>query len=322
MQYWLRLPATLFLTVIGCAIAPSRVLAQCDRGTVCTCADCPIKHKDRHGRWFVLETANFQVCCEQSESPATYLARHAEVLRHALYDKWLGAHAAKDWNPKCQIVLHSSKQSYVSAVGRGGERTVGSSLVKTDKGHIKSRRIDLLGAGTNFLSAALPHELTHVVLKDRFISTVVPRWADEGMAILSDSEAKQGRHQTDLQQALAQRTTFHAIELLTMEEYPSSSRFGTFYGQSASLTGFLVSRKNSKLFVEFLNRAREVGYDTALEECYGIASVGELDRQWRERGYAVRQAVYTEAAQSTSNPPRTKPSMLASKSESSRPAGE
>jgi hypothetical protein len=244
------------------------------------------------------------------------------MLRNALYAKWLGEDAAKDWNPKCQIVLHSSKQSYVSAVGRGGERTVGSSLVKTDKGHVKSRRIDLLGAGTNFLSAALPHELTHVVLKDRFTSTVVPRWADEGMAILADSEAKQGRHQRDLQQALAQRTTFHAVELLTMDEYPSSSRFGTFYGQSASLTGFLVSRKNPELFVQFLDRAREAGYDTALQECYDIAGVGELDRQWRKRGHSVQPAVYSEAIQSTPNSHRTMPNVLASASQSGQPSGE
>jgi hypothetical protein len=218
--------------------------------------------------------------------------------------------------------LYSSKQSYIAAVGRGGERTIGSSLVKTDKGQIKSRRIDLLSAGTKFLSAALPHELTHVILRDRFTSTVVPRWADEGMAMLADSQDKQERHRKDLQQALAQRRTFHAVELLTMDEYPSSSRFGAFYGQSASLTGFLVSRESPARFVEFLNRAHETGYDTALKECYGIAGVGELDRQWRERGYSVQPAIYEEAVPSAPKSVRTKPSMLASVSESSRPSGE
>jgi hypothetical protein len=321
MRYWKHLHAALFLFVAGLAISPLRVVAQCDCGTDCTCADCPIKYKDRHGRWFVLETANFHVCCEHSEATATHLARHAEMLRNSLYSKWLGADAAVEWNPKCHIVLYSSKRNYVAAVGRGGERTVGSSLVKTDKGRIKSRRIDLLGDGTKFLSAALPHELTHVVLRDRFTSRFVPRWADEGMAILADSEAKQGRHQRDLQQALAQRTTFHAVELLTMNEYPSPSRFGAFYGQSASLTGYLVSRKSPKQFVEFLDRAREAGYDAALQECYDIGGVGELDRQWRERRYSVQSAVYGGAVKCAPNSVWAKPNVLVSASESSQPSG-
>lgn len=323
MRYWKHLHAALllFLFVVSHAISPSRVVAQCNCGTVCTCADCPIKHRYQHGRWFVLETANFQVWCEQSETPATHLARHAEMLRNSLYAKWLGAEASEDWSPKCQIVLYCSKQSYVAAVGRGSERTVGSSLVKTDKGHIKSRRIDLLGAGAKFLSAALPHELTHVVLRDRFASNVVPRWADEGMAILADSEAKQGRHQRDLQQALAQRTTFHTVELLTMDEYPPLSRFGAFYGQSASLTGYLVSRNSPEQFVEFLDRAREAGYDTALQACYDIGGVGELDRQWREHGYSVQPAVFDEAVQSAPNSVRANPNVLVSAPEPSQPSG-
>jgi hypothetical protein len=116
----------------------------------------------------------------------------------------------------------------------------------------------------------------------------VPRWADEGMAILADTNAKQERHFKDLREALASRTTFHAAELLTMEDYPSPNRFGAYYGQSASLTKFLVARKSPDQFVKFINRARERDYDTALRECYEIASVGELDRQWRQHGFSAQ----------------------------------
>lgn len=80
----------------------------------------------------------------------------------------------------------------MAAVGPGSEHTVGSSLVTVDKAKIASRRIDLLGDQTEFLTAALPHELTHVILRDRLMSTPPPRWADEGMAVLADTEAKQG----------------------------------------------------------------------------------------------------------------------------------
>jgi hypothetical protein len=248
-----------------------------------------------------LETDNFKVCCDESETPASHLARHAESLRKALCATWLGETSPDEWKPKCQIVLYSSRQGYVAAVGRGSERTVGSSLVRTDKGQVVSRRVDLLGAGTEFLSAALPHELTHVVLGDRFTATVAPRWADEGMAMMADTEAKQHRHSRDLDEAIAHRTTFRAAELLTMDDYPSPSRFGTFYGQSASLTKFLVARKSPQKFVEFLERAHNIGYDAALIECYSIAGVGELDHQWRQS---------------------VNPKTLANSSESIRPSGK
>lgn len=236
---------------------------------------------------FVLETANFQVCCEQSETAARQLARRAETLRAALQSKWLGNKTSEAWKPRCQIILHSNKQSYVATVGRGSERTVGSSLVNIDKGRIAQRRIDLLGGSKEYLSAALPHELTHVVLKDRFISMKLPRWADEGIAILADPKAKQGRHFADLKNALAQSATFHAASLLMMDEYPRADRFSTFYGQSASLTEFLVSRRTPQEFIEFLEQADREGFDKALRGCYEISGVSELDRQWRRHLHTV-----------------------------------
>jgi hypothetical protein len=210
------------------------------------------------------------------------------MLRNALYAKWLGEDAAQDWNPKCQIVLHNSKQSYISAVGRGGERTVGSSLVRVEKGCVESRRIDLLGGQTDYLTAALPHELMHVILQERFMNAKLPRWADEGLATLADTKAKQDRHFKDLQDALAGRSTFNVASLLAMDEYPRSDRFGAFYGQSASLAEFLVNRKNPATFIEFIEQAGFFGYDKALQQCYGISGLAELDRQWRRHVYSMQ----------------------------------
>ena len=50
---------------------------------------------------------------------------------------------------------------------------------------------------------ALPHELTHLILADRFSPRQVPRWSDEGMAVLADPAEKQRLHLRDLRQALA-----------------------------------------------------------------------------------------------------------------------
>jgi hypothetical protein len=262
------------------AASASSCFAGAPSGTSCGSCDCSQTGCYRSGRWFVVETENFQVCCLNAESSAKQIAQSAESLRTKLKSKWLGDETAARWAPKCQILVHSSQVSYVAAVGRGSARTSGSSLVKITDGQIRARRIDLQGARSDFLTAALPHELTHVILKDEFLTTSLPRWADEGSAILADDESKQGRHQQDLDQSIARHTAFDAAALLTLEDYPGADRIGAFYGQSAGLVKYLVNQKGPREFIAFLRYADTKGYDAALYQCYGIDGVGQLNRLW------------------------------------------
>ena len=245
-----RLVSAVVGIMVVLVLAPAQLPAQSNTALSATepsAAIAPSTSPERcyrRGRWHVVETDNFVVCCDASESSTKLLAHTAESLRRDLQKKWLGEAAASKWNPKCRIVLHPSLESYLAACGRGSEHTVGSSLVKVAQGEITNRQIDLLGGRADFLSAALPHELTHVVLKDRFPNEGLPRWADEGIAILADTEAKQGRHLRDLQQGIANHTLFDTPSLVALEDYPGSDRMGVFYGQSVSLVKFLVDEKD------------------------------------------------------------------------------
>ena len=40
------------------------------------------------------------------------------------------------------------------------------------------------------LASGLPHEVTHVILADLFPQQQIPRWADEGMAVLTEPREK------------------------------------------------------------------------------------------------------------------------------------
>jgi hypothetical protein len=155
--------------------------------------------------------------------------------------------------------------------------------VKNEGLKITARRLDLVGGRSDYLAAALPHELTHIVLKDKFVDTALPRWADEGTAILADTKEKQERHRADLSRGMTTGKSFSASELLILEDYPKPEQFGVFYGQSASLTEYLVSQKGPSTFLTFIEKANSVGYDSALKTLYNIQSVGELDRRWRRQ---------------------------------------
>jgi hypothetical protein len=229
-----------------------------------------------HGR---AESENFTVISRSAEHDAREAAQLCEQLRGQLRRQWCGEALGGPWTPKCELVIHGGRPDYLAAVGSGAARTFGSSLLDFGRDQqVSKRRIDLRGDSSAGM-AALPHEMTHVVLAD-LIGRQPPRWADEGMALLADAPEKRRLHERDLAVALSAGRTFRLAELLTLETYPHPSRVPAFYGQSASLTALLAARDTPARFVEFLRYSHEHGYDAALKHVYAIESVGQLERLW------------------------------------------
>jgi len=248
----------------------------------CPCAGCRPSPASRATRLaFTSEavSANFLVRSLDRRCSAETVARAAEAQRAHLYCHWQEVNEARDWNPRCEVVVHASRSSYLAAVGRGGESTFGSSWLDLRAGKCLGRRIDLLTDSQSLLSA-LPHELTHVVVCDMLGGHVPPRWLDEGMALLADSAEKQALHDRDLSNAQSRQLTFRAAELLNVDAYPHPSRVPAFYAQSRSLTAFLAGRGKPSLLLKFAEIAGEQGPDQALRALYGIDGVAELERAW------------------------------------------
>ena len=217
--------------------------------------------------------------------------------------QWLGsANRAPDWIPKCDIVLHPSDDAYVREVGVGGRVTVASSLIDRKQGRIAIRRIDIKATQPDWQTGALGHELTHVVLADRFTGHTLPRWIDEGIAILADPVEKQGHHLRDLRNAMASRAEFRLFELITLADYPPAQRWGAFYGQSTSLVQYLVAQAGAERFLDFVDRSFEEGYEPALHHVYHFG-VAELERRW-QADFKASSAV-APAARAPSHPPST-----------------
>jgi hypothetical protein len=238
------------------------------------------------------ESANFVVVNYAAGQDARQIAAHCERWKAKLQTFWCGATPEEPWSPKCQIVLHAGRSQYLSVVGIGGAQTYGSSLLDfgRDK-RVSQRQIDLRGDDPLGL-AALPHEMTHVILADLLDARQPPRWADEGMATLADTHDKQLLHERDLAAGLASRTAFRVGELMSIDTYPHPTRIAAFYGQSVSLTAFLALRDDPAKFVEFLRRGMDRGYDRALREVYAIAGVTHLERLWQEERTASRSGYH------------------------------
>ncbi len=276
-RLFLAIVSTLFICT---AFTSSRLFGQSHLAVQCKPQPEAQASSSGDSPWRLASTDNFCVCCPPGMDPLA-IGRRCESLRADLTRKLVGDSCAPTrWTAKCYLVLHPSTDSYLREVGAAGGRTLGSSLTRAEKGRIVSRRIDLRGDVADPLAAALPHELTHVILADEFAAESLPRWADEGLAMQADPLDKLAGHSHDFDRALAEHRALRLAELLANDNYPTGEQRSAFYGESVSLVSFLMGQKKPAEFIHFIHRANEAGYDAALREVYKIRDVGQLERTW------------------------------------------
>jgi hypothetical protein len=178
-------------------------------------------------------------------------------------------------------VLHPTDDAYLGAVGAQGRNTLASALVDRRSADVCLRRIDVRATRPDWVDKALAHELAHLVLADRFSGRELPRWIDEGVAVLADPPEKRARHLQTFHEALCRGAHFRLLELFALDDYPPADRWGTFYGQSASLVDYLVDQTGPERFVEFVELALAQGYEQALRQTQGLG-IAELERRWQQ----------------------------------------
>ena len=224
--------------------------------------------------------ANFDVH-GTSSTRAEAIVRHAEQVRERAFETLLGASAASPWTVRCEIHLHATEESFAEAVGGPPDGARGATAIEFAEAGICVRRIDLMDDDPAAVPDALAHELVHVILADHFTTAPPPRWADEGLAVLFDDEAKQAGHARDFAAARRAGMTWSASHLLAMEEYPREPhRQRVFYGQSAALVRWLIDQRGAATLLSFLDDAAAIGEGAALERHYGFSTVAALERAW------------------------------------------
>jgi hypothetical protein len=250
--------------------------------------------------WSVAETTNFRIYHKQSRATAEKVAQIAEKTRRDMARKWFGK-VGEDWNPKCELYLHADGKEYQHFTGVSPS-SPGHSRIETDAGRVVGRRIDLRCDNKNLLRAVLPHETTHVVLAGRFGKFLVPRWADEGMAVLTEPDDKVSLHRKNLERCRKSGQLFSFRSLMQMDEYPQARLVGAFYAQSVSLVEYLSRRKGAVVFSQFLRDALRDGYAPALRKHYNFQSFDELQTAWsRDTFGEKRQAAKPRALGQTRN---------------------
>lgn len=183
---------------------------------------------------------------------------YAEVYRRDIAVEWFGEEV-QPWGWRHDISVDQEGP-------RGGYNQF--SLLGTS--------IHASGDETHILYSSLPHEICHSVNLFK-LGLGLPRWVDEGMAMLSERQEMGCRSNLPL---LKSSTRVPLATFLDQKSYPLFFR-QNFYGQCLSLTKFLVDKKGKREFTAFVRRGRTHGWADAAARHYGYGDVATLESEWQ-----------------------------------------
>jgi hypothetical protein len=238
-----------------------------------------IKHADdKTDGWSRADTANFRLFHRQPRERAEQILRLAEAARSAAFNKWSGADRAA-WDPVCDVYMHNAASEYARAT-KLRESSPGHATYQIQNGTVVRRRLDVRADEPSLDACVLPHEITHLALADLFADRPLPRWADEGMAILAEPKSQIERYARTLNRCRAHGELVHLSQLMGRSDYPEAERITAFYVESVSIVEFLTSERDPKTFVQFLRDAHGGRLDAALQKHYQCTNVLELESRW------------------------------------------
>lgn len=234
--------------------------------------------------WQAHETRNF-VIYHRDAALGQEVAELAERARQYASELWFEGETTGDWSPKCELYLYPTAQEYGMSTGVAPE-SPGHTKVVNSGGQILSRTVHLRADYPSLKHAVLPHEVAHVVFAGRFGAHTVPRWADEGMAVLTEPTQMQNDHLGNLANCQYSGRSLACSEFMTMGEYPGGDRMRDFYAHSVGVCRYLVEQHGHDKLIAFLRAALQSGnYESALGQVYGISSFAQLESGFR--GYVA-----------------------------------
>jgi hypothetical protein len=211
-------------------------------------------------------TQNFAV---QAPTPeiAERAGQWAEYYRKEKAVLWLG-HEMPPWPQPCPLVVQVTM-----------EPPSGATTFNFGPQGVAGQHMEIRGPLDRLLASVLPHEITHTVFAYYF-KQPVPRWADEGGAVLSEDDIELDRHDKLTRQILNQGREIPLRSLLSLKDYPNG-HIECLYAEGFSMAYYLVNdRSNRQTFLKFVAYGMTYGWDTAAQTFYHHKNVEELEGAW------------------------------------------
>jgi RNA polymerase sigma factor (sigma-70 family) len=222
-----------------------------------------------------IAVVNFIVECEEPRC-ARVVAEMAELHRKRIAEQWLGKELPK-WTKPCKIQVKIKRE------GSQGATT----MAFPDDGI--SLSMLLQGPLDRILADTLPHEVTHTVMATHF-GKPLPRWADEGIAIMSESPEERTRYLRQAKDLVANDRMLKLKDLLPMRDYAKDASVS--FVQGHALTSFLVERTDRTTLLGFVKDGMEGDWNKAAAKHYGFRDLDEMDSLWRQWLAPAIPAIY------------------------------
>ena len=189
---------------------------------------------------------------------------------------WFGAENVSLPNPcTVRVNLLPTKPGYT----RGGGMTEFKRQIPG--GYVlKDSLMTVTGDRQRLLDNTIPHEVHHLVMAYHLgKDNVIPRWIDEGLASLCESDSYQKVLEKNLLQHLREGRTPRANIVFTSPEYPADVM--PFYTASVSWCRYLMQRGGFPRVIELIEGVQDGrSYTSLFKEIYGWDSIQEAQDDW------------------------------------------
>jgi hypothetical protein len=234
-------------------------------------------------------TQNFAV---QAPTPelAERFGQWAEYYRKEKALQWLGQEMPP-WPEPCPLIVQITMEGPSGQTDfHFGPQGVASQVMK------------IRGPLDRLLASVLPHEITHTVFAYYF-RRPVPRWADEGGAVLSEDDLERDRHDKLTRQILNHGREIRLRTLFTLTNYPNDGeKIACMYAEGFSMSNYLVDRSNRQTFLQFVAHGMQHGWDSAAQTFYRVRNVEDLEEAWLKRLRDTKGQSLIQLAQNKTSP--------------------
>jgi hypothetical protein len=205
---------------------------------------------------------------QDAEAYAREVLESAESWRREIARQWLG-----------EELPPSVGQTTIN-VSFSDEKDTGLTWAK-DNPQRKYHTLYLTTTPDRALGSTLAHEMVHAVLATQFPHpNRLAAWIEEGIACRYDDESAQTTRKRIL--AWIARTDNWPDVASLLHSPTIASRDKVAYATAASLTEFLLTRRDKRTLLEFGQHANKAGWDAALSKYYRIDSTADLQRSWQQ----------------------------------------
>ena len=176
------------------------------------------------------------------------------------------------WEDRAKIFIYRTRQDYLKSTGY--PQWSGASV------EIKKKIINTFYFDKGFFDTILPHELSHIILKE-FVGfdTKLPLWFEEGVACANEKDSL--RRYFLLAKGLTQGETLPTVRQLEKEKAGEISNPAAFYAASGSLAIFFLEEYGKEDFAGFCRQLRDGnGFYQAMNKVYGIKDAQALNERF------------------------------------------